>query len=91
MPGGNWMDGEVSPRSLVPMGWENTRVMAVPKKKRRDNLKAGSRAVPAVAVAGVGGALALDQLGQENMVLDEDFPEADFLDYKALAGDAMDI
>lgn len=91
VPRGNWMDGEVSPRSLVPMGWENTRVMAVPKKNRRDNLKAGSRAVPAVAVAGVGGALALDQLGQENMVLDEDFPEADFLDYKALAGDAMDI
>ncbi|KUI59890.1 hypothetical protein VP1G_07112 [Cytospora mali] len=91
VPRGNWMDGEVSPRSLVPLGWENTRVMAVPRKNRQNNHKAGARAVPAVAVAGVGSALALDQLGQENMVLDEDFPEADFLDYQALAGDAMEI
>lgn len=91
VPRGDWMDGEVSPRSLVPAGWENTRVMAVPKKNRRNNFKAGSRAVPLVAVAGADGALALDQLGQENMVVDEDFPDADFLDYKALAGDAMEI
>ncbi|ROV93849.1 hypothetical protein VMCG_08820 [Cytospora schulzeri] len=91
VPRGNWMDGEVSPRSLVPAGWENTRVMAIPKRGRRNNLKTGTRSVPAVAVAGVDGALALHQLGQENMVVDEDFPEADFLDYKALAGDAMEI
>lgn len=85
------MDGEVSPRSLVPVGWENTRVMAVPKKNRRNKLKVGIRAVPEVAVAGVGGALPLDQLGQENMALDEDFPEAEFLDYKVLGVDAMEI
>ncbi|ROV97152.1 hypothetical protein VPNG_08832 [Cytospora leucostoma] len=92
VPRGNWMDGEVSPRSLVPAGWENTRVMAVPKKNRRNNFKAGSRLVPAVAVAGVDGALPypLDQLGQENMVVEEDFPEAEFLDYKVLGGDAME-
>lgn len=93
VPRGNWMDGEVSPRSLAPVGWENTRVMAIPRKHRRTNIKAGSRAVPAVAVAGVGRTLPvpLGQLGQENMVLDEDFPEAEFLDYKVLGGDAMDI
>lgn len=93
VPRGNWMDGEVSPRSMVPVGWENTRVMAVPRKNRRNNVKAGPRAVPAVAVTGVGRTLPLplDQLGQENMVVDEDFPEAEFLDYKALGGDAMDI
>ncbi|KAH8750191.1 ribonucleotide reductase inhibitor-domain-containing protein [Diaporthe sp. PMI_573] len=76
VPGGPWMDGEVSPRSLVPVGWDNTntRVMAIPKKGR-------GAAMP----------LRLDQLGQENMAVDGDFQEADFLDYKALAHDAMDI
>ncbi|PSR83977.1 ribonucleotide reductase inhibitor-domain-containing protein [Coniella lustricola] len=73
IPSGQWMDGQVSPRSLVPIGWENTRVMAMPKKLRRNKKTT------------------LDQLGQENMVLDGDFPDADFLDYKLLAGDAMEI
>ncbi|KAI3398087.1 hypothetical protein diail_9840 [Diaporthe ilicicola] len=96
VPGGAWMDGEVSPRSLVPVGWDNTntRVMAIPKKNRRAH-KARSGTSPAVDVAGVGGGAALplplDQLGQENMVIDGDFQEAEFLDYKALAHDAMDI
>ncbi|KAL1865880.1 hypothetical protein Daus18300_006992 [Diaporthe australafricana] len=96
VPGGAWMDGEVSPRSLVPVGWDNTntRVMAIPKKNRRAH-KTRSGTVPAVDVAGVGGGaplpLRLDQLGQENMVIDGDFQEAEFLDYKALAHDAMDI
>lgn len=97
VPGGAWMDGEVSPRSLVPVGWDNTntRIMAIPKKNRRAH-KARPGAVPSVDVAGVGGAAALplrfDQLGQENMMaVDGDFQEAEFLDYKALAHDAMDI
>ncbi|KAG6367735.1 hypothetical protein INS49_001930 [Diaporthe citri] len=97
VPGGAWMDGEVSPRSLVPVGWDNTntRVMAIPKKSRRAH-KARSGTVPSVDFAGVGGGaslpLRLDQLGQENMMaIDGDFQEADFLDYKALAHDAMDI
>lgn len=97
VPGGAWMDGEVSPRSLVPVGWDNTntRVMAIPKKSRRAH-KARSGTVPSVDFAGVGGgaslASRLDQLGQENMMsVDGDFQEADFLDYKALAHDAMDI
>lgn len=97
VPGGAWMDGEVSPRSLVPIGWDNTntRVMAIPKKSRRAH-KARSGALPSVDFAGVGGAAALplrlDQLGQENtMAVDGDFQEAEFLDYNALAHDAMDI
>lgn len=90
------MDGEISPRSLVPVGWHNTntRVMAIPKKSRRAH-KARSGAVPSMDVAGVGGGaampLGLDRLGQENMAVDGDFQEADFLDYKALEHDEMDI
>lgn len=87
VPSGDWMDGQVSPRSLVPAGWENTRVMAVPRKVRR-TLKAGQ--APAMTITGVD-EKALDQLGQENMVVDDDFPEADFLDYRVLAGEPMDI
>lgn len=96
VPGGAWMDGEVSPRSLVPVGWDNTntRIMAIPKKNRR-NHKARSSTVPSMDVAGVGGGavmpLRLDHLGQENMAVDGDFQEAEFLDYKALAHDAMEI
>lgn len=30
----DFMDGEVSPRSLAPAGWDNARVMAVPKGRR---------------------------------------------------------
>lgn len=96
VPAGPWMDGEVSPRSLVPVGWDNTntRVMAIPKKSRRAH-KARFGTAPSMDVAGVGGGAAmplrLDHLGQENMAVDGDFQEADFLDYKALAHDAMDI
>jgi hypothetical protein len=96
VPAGTWMDGEVSPRSLVPVGWDNTntRVMAIPKKSRRAH-KTRYGTVPSMDVAGVGGGAAIplrmDQMGQENMALDGDFQEADFLDYKALAHDAMDI
>lgn len=86
VPNGEWMDGQVSPRSLVPVGWENTRVMAVPRKIRRSLVNMG--AVPTVTITSE---KAFGQLGQENMVMDEDFPEADFLDCRALHGDAMDI
>ncbi|KAF3765151.1 hypothetical protein M406DRAFT_106951 [Cryphonectria parasitica EP155] len=89
VPSGDWMDGQVSPRSLVPVGWDNTRVMAVPKKLRR-SLRAGGVIIPAVTIAGVDDK-ALGQLGQENMMLDEDdFPDADFLDYRVLADDPME-
>lgn len=102
VPSGEWMDGQVSPRSLVPPGsaWENTRVMAVPRKIRPS---LGLVAVPSVVVAGGGaggGAARMDldagkgnhmALGQENMVVDEDFPEADFLDYEVLVEDEMEI
>lgn len=30
-----WLDGEMSPRSLAPVGWENARVLAVPKTRQR--------------------------------------------------------
>lgn len=84
VPSGEWMDGQVSPRSLVPIGWENTRVMAVPKKLRRGLTDASGYHMRADKKA-------LDQLGQENMMLDDDFPDADFLDYRLLANDAMEI
>lgn len=95
VPSGEWMDGQVSPRSLVPTGsqWENTRVMAVPRKARRSlGLGGGAATVPTVMITGVSD----DKRGgvarsQENMVVDEDFPEADFLDYQVLQGDAMDM
>lgn len=91
VPKGEWMDGQVSPRSLVPMGWENTRVMAVPKGKRKGNLQKSGCAASSVTVAGV-----VDKgrgpLDQENMMVDDDFSEAEFLDYRALSTeDSMEI
>lgn len=76
----DWLDGEVSPRSLAPVGWENARVMAMPR--RRSGRKSGG------AVAGTG-AVPLASLGQENMALD-DFDDAEFLDYQVWGGD-MDM
>lgn len=67
-----WLDGEVSPRSLAPAGWENARVMAV--ARRRSSGKGVARAAAAAA-------LPLEDLGQENMAVD-DFGEAEFLDYR---------
>lgn len=58
-----WMEGDVSPRSLTPEGWSNSRTIAVPRKLGRR--KAG------VAVAGSG-------YEQENATAN-DFGEADFL------------
>lgn len=101
VPNGDWMDGQVSPRSLVPVGWENTRVMAVPRRTRRrtpthghghtPSSTLGAAMVPTVMVTGVDAHKALGQLGQENTMVDDDFPEAEFLDYELLDGDAMEI
>lgn len=71
----DWVDGQVSPRSLAPVGWEkNARVMAVPRGVR----KAGKD-------AGEDGAVRLRDLDQENRVAvagdADDFEEAEFLDY----------
>ncbi|ROT35430.1 hypothetical protein SODALDRAFT_328771 [Sodiomyces alkalinus F11] len=62
-----WLDGNVSPRSLAPVGPGNARVMAVPKgvARRKTAVTPGvTTSVPAVE--------------QENMAID-DFEEADFL------------
>lgn len=83
---GEWLDGEVSPRSRVPLGWEkNDRVMAVPRGARK----------AAPAIGGADG-LRLTGLGQENMAVDltvgavDDFEEAEFLDHRLVAGE-MDV
>ncbi|KAI0125132.1 ribonucleotide reductase inhibitor-domain-containing protein [Xylariales sp. AK1849] len=63
----SWQDGEVSPRSLAPVGWGNSRVLAVPRK---GTLRGKLR-----------GTCVSEALGQENaMAVDEDFEEAPFLD-----------
>ncbi|KAH8907974.1 hypothetical protein BR93DRAFT_927002, partial [Coniochaeta sp. PMI_546] len=69
-----FLDGEVSPHSLRPAGWErNARVMAVPRSVRK---AAAARDV---------GAVQLRDLGQENRAAGagdaDDFEEAEFLDY----------
>lgn len=72
----DWLDGEVSPRSLAPAGWEkNARVMAVPKGVRKT-----------VSVS------RLSDLGQENALVDvascaDDFGEAEFLDRRLGEGE----
>ncbi|KAB5562865.1 ribonucleotide reductase inhibitor [Coniochaeta sp. 2T2.1] len=72
----DWLDGEVSPRSLAPVGWEkNARVMAVPRGVMR---KSGAGA------AGSGAAGSAGDGGQENRVVGiavvDDFEEAEFLE-----------
>ncbi|KAB5560214.1 ribonucleotide reductase inhibitor-domain-containing protein [Coniochaeta sp. 2T2.1] len=71
----DWLDGEVSPRSLAPVGWEkNARVMAVPRGVMRKTAGAG----PGAAGSATGDA------GQENRVVGiavvDDFEEAEFLE-----------
>ncbi|KAK3693612.1 ribonucleotide reductase inhibitor-domain-containing protein [Podospora appendiculata] len=73
----DWLDGEMSPRSLTPVGWENARVMAVPKRRG-----GGHKSLPVSAAV-------LADLGQENMAVD-DFEEAPFLDY-GLGGEMMEL
>lgn len=58
-------DGEVSPRSLAPMGWRNGRVMAIPRSRAKKTT-------------------GLKDLGQENMAMDGDFEDADFLVYEGM-------
>lgn len=88
VPSGEWMDGQVSPRSLVPVGWENTRVMAVPRKMRQQQ----QQHLKAAAINNNDNKLGHSGfLDQENMAVDGDFAEADFLDYQALDGDEMDF
>ncbi|CAN8100760.1 unnamed protein product [Discula destructiva] len=93
VPSGEWMDGQVSPRSLVPVGsqWRNTRVMAVPKKRvRKTDCWAetmGQENVPEMMVLD-GDGNEKEKGSKEDV---DDFPEADFLDYAALEGDAMQL
>jgi hypothetical protein len=81
-----WLDGEISPCSLAPAGWENARVLAVPKTRQS---KPGRKSGGAVAAA------AAELVGQENVMVvtggadGNDFEEASFLDYR-LAVD-MDV
>lgn len=61
-----WQDGDVSPRGLVPVGWNHGRTVAVPRKGRLRSKLNGGLGLTA---------------GQENvMVMDGDFEEAPFLD-----------
>ncbi|KAJ6446956.1 ribonucleotide reductase inhibitor [Purpureocillium lavendulum] len=62
-------DGEISPRTLhAPAGWGNARPMAIPRSRVR---KGSSTTATADAPH--------KDVDQENMVLDGDFEEADFL------------
>lgn len=69
-----WLDGEVSPRSLAPAGWENARVLAVPRTRQRKSAAAAAELVGQENV----------------MIVQcedgDDFEEASFLDYR-LRGD----
>lgn len=66
-----WIESEISPRSVAPAGWGNARIMAVPRRSGRN----GGADKTAGAWAAAGGSA---QMGQENMVVD-DFDEAPFL------------
>jgi hypothetical protein len=73
----DWLNAEVSPRSLAPVGWDNARVMAVPRQRKN--------------FGAAGSGTGLERLGQENMMLDgSDFDEAPFLDQRYRIED-MDV
>ncbi|TPX07748.1 uncharacterized protein E0L32_010540 [Thyridium curvatum] len=86
-----WLDGEVSPRTLAPVGWDNGRVMAVPRG-RRGLLGLGGAAAAGGSRKGAPAVVAslpparLTDLGQENLDLvmdgESDFEEASFLDFR---------
>ncbi|KFH47536.1 hypothetical protein ACRE_016280 [Hapsidospora chrysogenum ATCC 11550] len=60
-------DGEISPRTLAPGGFGNARIMAIPRSR---------------AAKRTGGVSPLKETaGQENMAIDGDFEEAEFLVY----------
>lgn len=67
-PPRTWHDGDISPRSLAPVGWGNARVLAVPKSVARRKATA----------AATGTTTSSPPTEQENMAVD-DFEEADFL------------
>ncbi|KAK3365284.1 ribonucleotide reductase inhibitor-domain-containing protein [Lasiosphaeria ovina] len=81
----DWLDGEMSPRSLAPVGWEeNSRVLAVPKRRQQPHhqqQQQQNQLLLSPQGAGVG-------IRKENiMVVDEDdFQEAAFLDYRLRSG-----
>ncbi|KAL1843283.1 hypothetical protein VTJ49DRAFT_2392 [Mycothermus thermophilus] len=87
----NWLDDEISPRSLAPPPglWENARVLAVPRRPRSSLQK------PAFAPSSVGSSAA----GQEENVMvvpargidGNDFEEASFLDYGLVGDTRMDM
>lgn len=82
--GSDWMDGEVSPRSLAPAGWANGRAIAVPRRSR-------SRRKGIAAVLGGGEAAELAELGQENIMAVDDFEDAAFLDFRAAVGGDLEM
>ncbi len=85
----SWFDGEISPRSFAPAGWENARVMAVPKPRRKKVLSGGGDGGGGNGGVVTGLGVSLAELGQENMAVD-DFDEAPFLEYGA-GGEEMEV
>jgi hypothetical protein len=87
----DWVDGQVSPRSLAPVGWEkNARVMAVPRGARKAAAVSAATATTMMTTDGDDSRGArLRDLGQENRLVavaggGDDFEEAEFLDYMEL-------
>ncbi|CAJ2503999.1 Uu.00g113930.m01.CDS01 [Anthostomella pinea] len=78
-------DGDVSPRSLAPVGWGpgNGRILAMPRKGRLR-----SKMVGHAARGGCPGPVGIEQ--ENVMVVDSDFEEAAFLDQKAWEVDMSD-
>jgi len=73
----DWIDGETSPRSLMPVGWEdNARILAVPK--RRGNLLQRSSVCSGGGGAAAATASAIPTSSQGVMAVD-DFEDAPFL------------
>jgi len=75
-------EGIMSTRSLAPMGWDNGRVIAVPKKMRaRGKALADSPELfGASASLFTAGRRSLKQDQENVMVVNSDFEEAEFLD-----------
>ncbi|KAK3934421.1 putative ribonucleotide reductase [Diplogelasinospora grovesii] len=70
-----WLEFEAASRALTANGWQQTRILAVPKSRR------GADKPGAAVDVGV----PLAQIGQENveMTEDDDFEEATFFDYQS--------
>lgn len=90
--GSDWLDGEVSPRSLAPAGWENARVMAVPRRSRSWRQRAGIAGLLLGGGERCGGDAAA--VGQENIDVQMalgDFEDAEFLDFRIAGGRGADM